>query len=106
MGVGAQRHAAAVLPRERPGNHCKEAGWVPGPVGTCVKNLASIGIRLPDRPVGSEALYRLSYPGYPVVMSTGTCSCEHTIFVGGFLFLLTNFDLFLWSTELCRVFSS
>ena len=38
-------------------------GWAPGPVQTGVKNLASTGIRSPDRPARSQSLYRLSYPG-------------------------------------------
>ena len=97
--MGAQRHAPAALPRERPSNHCKEAGWFPGPVGTCVENLASTGIRFPDRPVRSESLYRLSYPGSPVptlvLMSTQfffffclrnlIYFCGQQSFVGSFL---------------------
>ena len=35
----------------------------PGPVWTGAENLAPTGIRSPDRPVRSESLYRLSYPG-------------------------------------------
>ena len=41
----------------------QQAGWAPGPVWTCAENLAPTGIRSPDRPVRSESLYRLSYPG-------------------------------------------
>ena len=41
----------------------KEAGWSPGPVWTGAKNLAPTGIRNPDRPTGSQSLYRLNYPG-------------------------------------------
>jgi hypothetical protein len=45
----------------------QEAGWAPGPVLTCAKNLAPTGIflctRSPDRPARSQSLYRLSYPG-------------------------------------------
>jgi hypothetical protein len=41
----------------------QEAGWAPGPVWTGVENLASTGIRSPDRPARSESLYRLSYRG-------------------------------------------
>jgi hypothetical protein len=41
----------------------QEAGWAPGPVWTCAKNLAPTGIRSPDRPPHSQSLYRLSYPG-------------------------------------------
>jgi hypothetical protein len=39
----------------------KEAGWAPGPVWTGVENLASIGIRFPDRPVRIQSLYQLRY---------------------------------------------
>jgi len=46
----------------------QEAGWVPGPVWTGAENLAPTGIRSPDRPSCSKALYRLSYPG-PFVVS-------------------------------------
>ena len=41
----------------------QEAGWAPGPVWTGAKNLASTGIRSPDRPTSGQSLYRLSYPG-------------------------------------------
>jgi hypothetical protein len=40
-----------------------EAGWTPAPVWTGGENLASTGIRSPDRPARSESLYRLSYSG-------------------------------------------
>jgi hypothetical protein len=40
----------------------QEAGWAPGPVWTGAMNLASIGIRSPDRPARSQSLYRLRYP--------------------------------------------
>jgi hypothetical protein len=40
----------------------EEAGWAPGPVWTCAKNLAPTGIRSPDRPARSQSLYRLNYP--------------------------------------------
>ena len=41
----------------------QEAGWAPGPVWTGAENLASTGIRSPDRPALVESLYRLSYCG-------------------------------------------
>jgi hypothetical protein len=41
----------------------QEAGWAPGPVWTCAKNLTRTGNRSPDRPARSQSLYRLSYPG-------------------------------------------
>ena len=41
----------------------QEAGWAPWPVWMGAENLASTGIRSPDRPSRSESLYRLSYPG-------------------------------------------
>jgi hypothetical protein len=40
-----------------------EAGWAPGPVWTCVENLAPTGIWSPDCPAPSESLYQLRYPG-------------------------------------------
>jgi len=64
MEVGGQRHAQAALhPGKNPVPILYEAGWAPGPVWTGAKNLATIGIRSPDRPAHSESLYRLSYPG-------------------------------------------
>ena len=39
----------------------QEAGWAPEPVCTGAKNIASTGIRSPDRPARKESLYRLSY---------------------------------------------
>jgi len=53
MGLGGY----LLYPRERPGSHCI------GPVWTDVENIASTGIRSPDRTARSESLYRLSYPG-------------------------------------------
>jgi len=62
MGLGCQRHAPAALPPgKRPGTHCI-GGWV-DPNWTGAENLASTGIRSPDRPARSESLYRLHYPG-------------------------------------------
>ena len=53
--------------RFTPGNDpvpiVQKAGWAPGPVWTVAENLALTGIRSPDRPVRSESLYRMSYPG-------------------------------------------
>jgi len=50
-------------PEKNPVRIVQEAGWASGPVWTRVENLASTGIRSPDRPSRSESLYRLSYPG-------------------------------------------
>jgi hypothetical protein len=62
MGVGGQRPG-----RFTPGNDpvpiVQEAGWAPGPVLTGAENLATTGIRSPDRSARSESLYRLSYRG-------------------------------------------
>ena len=61
-----------LYPRQRPGTHCT-GGWVgPGPVWTGAENLAQTGIRSPDRPARSESLYRLSYPGPPYTIGTGS----------------------------------
>ena len=63
-----QLHApAALYPRERPGTHCT-GGWVgPRAVWTDAENLASTGIRSPDRPARSQSLYLLSYRAHIVI---------------------------------------
>jgi len=56
-GVGGQRHApAALAPGKEPVPILQEAGWAPGPVWTGVENLATTGIRSPDRSASSESL--------------------------------------------------
>ena len=45
----------------------REAGWAPGPVWMGAENLAHTEIRSPDLPARSESLYRLCYPGPPLV---------------------------------------
>ena len=42
----------------------QEAGWAPGPVWIGAENLATTGIRSPDRPARSQSLYRLRYPAH------------------------------------------
>ena len=46
----------------------QEAGWAPGPVWTGAENLASTGIRSPDRPVRSQSLYHLRYQGHTTIL--------------------------------------
>ena len=41
----------------------RELGGAPEPVWTGAENLASTGIRSPDRPACIQSLYRLCYPG-------------------------------------------
>jgi len=48
----------------------QEAGWTSGPVWTAAKNLASTGIRSPDRPARSQSLYRLSYLAHYLGLNT------------------------------------
>jgi hypothetical protein len=52
-----------LYPRERPGTHCIGGSMGSRAAWTGAENLASTGIRSPDRPVRSESLYRLIYPG-------------------------------------------
>jgi hypothetical protein len=40
-----------------------EVGWTQGPAWTGAENFLFTGIRSLDRPVRSDSLYRLSYPG-------------------------------------------
>jgi hypothetical protein len=42
----------------------QEAGWAPETVWTNAENLATTGIRSPDRPARSQSLYRLSYQAH------------------------------------------
>jgi hypothetical protein len=55
----------------------QEAGWAPGRVWTCAKNLAPTGIRSSDLPARSQSLYRLSYR---VHTSGGTGQKKNQIF--------------------------
>ena len=50
-------------PQETPVPIAKEAGCVPGSVGTGTENLDPTGVRSPDSPARSESLYRLNYHG-------------------------------------------
>ena len=56
-------HPGRFTPGKGPVPIVQEAEWTPRPVWTDAENLAPTGIRSPDRPVRSELLYRLSYPG-------------------------------------------
>ena len=73
MRVGGQRHDLPLYSRERdPVPIVQQALWAPGPVWTGAENFALTGIPSPDRPVRSESLYRLRYPGphpLPVVLN-------------------------------------
>ena len=80
-----QHHTPAALPQGKtPVTIKQEAGWTPGPVWTGAENLASTGIRSPDRPARSESLYRLRYPGTHIptvanviLRNVETCSGAH-----------------------------
>jgi hypothetical protein len=67
-GLGRGGWSAPRLGRFTPGKDpvpiVQEAGGAPGVVWTCAKNLASTGIRSPDRSARSQSLYRLSYPAH------------------------------------------
>jgi len=53
----------------------REAGWAPGPVWTGAENLATTGIRSPDRPACSQSVYRLSYRAHSVGVLVCVCVC-------------------------------
>jgi hypothetical protein len=72
-GGKSARRLRRFTPGKDPVPHVQEAGWAPGPVWTCAKDLAPTGIffyysqrdiRSPDRPARSQSLYRLSYPAH------------------------------------------
>ena len=74
-GVRAQRHApAAFYPPGKTRYPVQEHGWDPGVIWTGAENLASTGIRSPDRPPRSQSLYRLSYPA----LCSGN-ACYHSV---------------------------
>ena len=56
------RPGRSLPPGKDPVPIAQETGWPPGPVWTGADNLASTGIRSPDRPARRQSLYRLSYP--------------------------------------------
>ena len=58
-------------PGKDPVSVVQEAGWAAGPVWTGAENLASTGIRFPDRPARSQPLYRLRYPAH--INCAGVC---------------------------------
>ena len=51
---GQRRATAALYPGKDSVLIVQEAGWAPGPVWTGAENLASTGIRSPDRPARSQ----------------------------------------------------
>jgi hypothetical protein len=56
MGVDGQRHAPAALPLgDKPVQILQENGWAQGLVWTGANNLATTGIRSPERPARSES---------------------------------------------------
>jgi len=62
----------------------------PGPFWTGAENLSPTGIRSPDRPVCSELLYQLSYPG-------SSLRCKYTEIFAVMLFRECNTH-----TRLCK----
>jgi len=63
-GEGSVSHPGRSLPPRK--TQYPEAGWAPEPVWTGAENLASTGIRFPDRPARSQLLYRLRYTRGPL----------------------------------------
>ena len=61
-GEGSASRPVRSLPTETPVPIVHEAGWAPGPVWTGAENLATTGIRSPDRPPRNQSQYRLRYP--------------------------------------------
>ena len=61
-GVGLAPRPGRCTPGKNTVPIVQEAGWAPGTVWTGVENLATTGIRSPDRPARSQSLYRLCYP--------------------------------------------
>ena len=82
------------------------AGWAPGPVWTCAENLASTGIRFPDRPARSESLNRLSHtvPQLREVYTFKKATLpyfDETISLNSFIFLRKCLHC-SWNIEGCK----
>ena len=64
MAVDGPHRSPSALPRVKTRYPLyRRLGGTLGPVWTGVENLASTGIRSPDRPARSESLYGVSYHG-------------------------------------------
>lgn len=64
-GSGGQHRAPTTLqPGKRQGTHFTGGCVSFGMVWMELKNLASTGVRIPDRTAGSELMYRLRYAGH------------------------------------------
>ena len=64
-GEGSASHPGRFFtPGKDPVLVVQDAMWAPGPVWTGAENIASTGIRSPERPARSQLLYRLSYPAH------------------------------------------
>jgi len=66
-------------PGNKTGTNCIGAGWAPGLFWRGTENLAPTGIRSPGRPGRSESLYRLLYPGPPILYYTILTLLYYTI---------------------------
>jgi hypothetical protein len=71
-----------LFPGKDPVPFAQEAGWAPGLVWTCAKNLALTGIRSPDLPARSQSLYRLSYPTHVMPVKYISWKCVSLSQVG------------------------
>jgi len=69
-GQGSASRPGRPYPGKDPVPIAQEAGWAPGPVWTGAENLASTGIRSPDRPARNQSLYRLSYRALGAIHET------------------------------------
>ena len=70
------------------------AGWTSEPVWTGAENLVATGIRSSDRPVRSESLYRLSYPGYLYIYISTVIPRLTKIIRSGITFVSRNVILY------------
>ena len=81
-GEWSAARSGRTLPRERPGTHCKDAGWATGPVWTGAKSRPHRD-SIPDRLARSQSLYRLSYPAHhkSPTLTFRTCEFCHTLYL-------------------------
>ena len=73
----------------------EDVGWAPALVWTGAENLASTGIRSPDRPARSVSLNRLTYPGPQFNIIT-----RHTYSVRNLCMSLSTNAALVWNLKL------
>jgi len=94
----------SLYPREIPGIKCIGVWVDPRAILDGCGNLVPTGIRSPDRPVRSEWLYRLNYPGPPQEWSLPQNVYKDSGCLRPAFFAMGKWNFFLWgcSSHRCK----